>query len=75
MKLESGVLEPALTGDSAPRAAEPEGLPPGPVDRLIAAPALVNDATLVTADRLSFTGGTRCAARTQHCEAAAYSAA
>jgi PIN domain nuclease of toxin-antitoxin system len=46
----SGIREIALTGEIAILAAELTGLNGDPADRIIAATAIANDATLVTAD-------------------------
>lgn len=48
--LAAGLLEHRLTGDIAIRASELDGLPGDPADRFIVATALVQEATLVTAD-------------------------
>jgi PIN domain nuclease of toxin-antitoxin system len=48
--LASGCRELPLTGEIAILAAELEGLPGDPADRVIAATAIAHDATLVTAD-------------------------
>ena len=49
--LAGGIREIPLTGDIAVLAAELEGLNGHPADRIIAATAIINDATLVTADQ------------------------
>jgi len=48
--LESGILEIPLNGNIALRAADLEGLSADPIDRFIAATALVSGAVLMTAD-------------------------
>jgi PIN domain nuclease of toxin-antitoxin system len=49
--LAGGIREIPLTGDIAILAAELEGLDGDPADRIIAATAILNDATLITADQ------------------------
>ena len=49
--LSRGLIEVPLAGDMAIRATELEGLSADPADRMIAATALIQDATLLTADR------------------------
>ena len=48
--LDAGVIELPLTGDVAILAGELEGLHADPADRFIAATAILQDATLMTAD-------------------------
>ena len=47
--LELGVVEIPVSGDIGVLATELEGFPPDPVDRIIAATAVVHGATLITA--------------------------
>jgi len=57
--LSLGVREVALTAEVAIRASDLENLPGDPFDRLIVSTALVEQATLLTADQpiLSWAGG------------------
>ena len=48
----SGLIELPLDGATATRALDLNGLSPDPADRFIVATAIVNDATLLTADTL-----------------------
>jgi PIN domain nuclease of toxin-antitoxin system len=48
--LRGGIIELALTGDIALRAADLGNLPAHPADRFIVATAIIHGATLMTAD-------------------------
>ena len=54
--LSLGVREVALSAEIAMRASDLENLPEDPIDRLIVATALVEEALLMTADQVSSTG-------------------
>ena len=49
--LDMGILEAPVTGQIGILAGELAGLPGDPTDRIITAPAIVRNATLITADR------------------------
>ncbi len=59
--LQRGITEAPLVGEVAIAAADLDGLPGDPADRIITATAIVRDATLVTADEriLGWSGNVR----------------